>query len=90
MKSRTSGQQLPHITQLPPKLSLTWTEKGHNVTRCKLVDSFNFIMGLIEEEPYPIRSQRKEKRTDTTIIHLNRDPWPTSYYEGNYVLDESL
>ena len=90
MKSRTTGQQLPHIAQLPSKLSFAWTDKGHTIPRCKLADSFNFMMGLIEGEPYPIRSQGKEKRTDSTIIHLNRDPWPTAYCDDNYVLDESL
>ncbi|MEP6794364.1 MAG: hypothetical protein ABJB16_08565 [Saprospiraceae bacterium] len=88
MKSILSGKQPPHIIELThPLLKSGGTER--NITRCKLVDSFNFVMGLIEEEPYPVRNPTR--RTIMEIKRVNvadHESWKSGFYKDDYTFEE--
>lgn len=87
MKSITQGQQITHIPRLSVHHPLSWDGTESKTPRSRLVDSFNFLMGLIEEEPYPVR---KHVKPETKLIALQkRETWQSDFYKDDYIDEEN-
>ncbi|MBK9982958.1 MAG: hypothetical protein IPP15_11145 [Saprospiraceae bacterium] len=85
MKNITSVQAPHHIAKLSIHSPLEWNGNAWKAKRCKLIDSFNFVKGLIEEEPYPIRNPLKERKPDGHPAHLyDRKLWLADFYKDDY------
>jgi hypothetical protein len=80
MKSIALTQSTHYADDLNP--SSTWSGSEEKSTRCKSVDSFNFLMHIIDPDRYVDRSQGKP---NASIVELsNRASWQADFYKDDY------
>ncbi|HZV68498.1 MAG TPA: hypothetical protein VFG10_03110 [Saprospiraceae bacterium] len=79
MKSRTLPapiQQPPHISPISIQSPLGWKEVQKS-PRCRLVDSYQFMMGLINADPSPVKNTAKRAKPATGKLNVTYgDAWP--------------
>lgn len=88
MKSRTLIPilQQPHqITKSQINSPLTF--ETNTPSKSRLMDSFNFMMGLIEAEPFSFIKNTQSGTKSSEQIN-NRDQWQTIYYQDDYAVGE--
>ena len=79
MKSRTLPEpfQPPHISPVSVQSPLIWNEQQKFPARCRLLDSYNFIMDLINADPHPVKNTvKKAKPVSGKLTVTYGDAWP--------------
>jgi len=72
MKSRTLPepiQQPPHISSISIQSPIGWNEEQKS-PRCRLVDSYHFMMDLINADPYPVKNTIKKEKSAATKLNV--------------------
>ncbi|MEO6132299.1 MAG: hypothetical protein ABIQ02_10660 [Saprospiraceae bacterium] len=68
-------------------LTLSFEVTSTQPVRSRLMDSFNYVMGLIESEPYPFKHKLQIEISSLPQVHiLDQEKSQSGFYQDEYAL----